>query len=593
MFQNYGGTMTWTAYTLNEDGSINTGAEEEVPEATEPEATEPEATEPEATEPESAESETNEETAATEATEPAATGIVTVEIPGAAASGFHMGASAGAKTCSTEDTASPAGVPTQGITSVGDNKIDADPETEASPDAVYPGINETEEQDTVFLQTTSFSGLVAGKQYVMLALVSLEAEDLLAPENILFIDQAEAAEDGTLVFTYIQRESTDTFYVFACGASDRDLADAVITFPEVYTNNEARYITPEVVYDGETLIEGVDYVIVEGAVATEAGQYSCTIRGICNYTGLVTCTYTVGEFVAAQFTGSTVTLGDSLTMYFAMNTAELTGEDNYAVVSRTNADGTTETATVPQADWISYTADIMLVSYTDIAAKEMTDTFTVVICDASGEVISNQWDDSIQSYAMRMLSKAEVIADAELRSVYVDMLNYGAAAQTHFGYGTEVLANAQLTAEQLAYATAVCETESNLLCSAGRAATSLTLKNRISLDFFFKNSVIGSDYSSLYAIAAYTDHYGNAVEIRIEGCDFKAYGEELGYVAIPGLAIADYAQAVTCTVYDAEGNTLAWVTDSIEGYAHRMANQLPEIVETIVKFGYSSYQYFH
>ena len=590
VFQNYGGTMTWTAYTLNEDGSINTGAEEEEPEATEPtepEATEPEATEPEATEPEATEPETTEETEATEATEAAATGIVTVEIPGAAAAGFRMGASSGSKvrTAST-------GAPTVNSSPIGGNKVEGKPDTDATPDAVYPGINDSEEsEDQVMLQTTSFSGLVAGKEYVLLALVSLEAEDLLAHENILFIDQAAAAEDGTLVFTYIQRESTDTFYVFACGAAHKDLADAVITFPEVYTNNEARYVSPEVVYDGEVLIEGVDYVIVEGAVVTEAGEYTCTIRGICNYTGLVTCTYTVGEYVSAQFTGSTVTLADSLTMYFAMNTAELTGEDNYAQISRTNADGTTETVTVPQADWIAYAEDMMLVPFTDIAAKEMTDAFTVVICDASGEVISNRWDDSIRSYATRMLSQRDVIADAELRSVYVDMLNYGAAAQSHFGYGTDDLANAELTDTQKSYATAACATESNLQCSFGRAGTALTLKNRITLDLFFKNSVIGSDYTGLYAVACYTDHYGNEIETRID--TVNPYGESYGYVSVPGLAIADYAQEVTCTVYDAEGNALAWVTDSIEGYAHRMSGKLPAMVDAIVKFGYSAYQYFH
>jgi len=574
IFQNYGGTITWTAYTLNDDGSISTGAEEEDPESAEPEATEV--------------TETSEAPEAPAETEPAANGFVTVEIPGAAASGFYLGASSG----SNVRAASTGGTPVS-TAPVGGNKVDGNPDAGATPDAVYPGISDSDSTDDVIMQRTSFSGLVAGQQYVLLALASLEAEDLLASDNILFIDQAAANADGTLVFTYILKESVDNFHVFACGAAHRNLADAVITFPEVYTNHEARYISPVVVYDGETLIEGVDYVIVEGAVATEAGEYSCTLRGICNYTGLVTCSYTVGEYVSAQFVGSSVTLGDSLTMSFAINVEGFTNDDNYARVSRTNADGTTETATVPQNDWVSYTDNVMLIPFTDIAAKEMTDTFTVVICDASGQIISNQWQDSIRDYAMRMLEREDVIADTALRTVYVDMLNYGAAAQTFFGYAAEDPANKSLTDVQKAYATSVCETESSLLCSAGRAATSLTLKNRIRLDYFFKNSVIGSDYSSLYATVVYTDHYGNAITVRIDGTDFLPYGTDLCYVSIPGLAIADYAQAVTCTVYDADGNALAWVTDSIVGYAHRMAGQLPEIVDAIVKFGHSSYQYFH
>lgn len=91
--------------------------------------------------------------------------------------------------------------------------------------------------------------------------------------------------------------------------------------------------------------------------------------------------------------------------------------------------------------------------------------------------------------------------------------------------------------------------------------------------------------------ATYTDHYGNAVETRIDAV--KVFNANLGYVSVPGLAVADYGQAVTCTVYDSEGNALEWATDSIEGYAHRMKGSLPGIVEAIVKFGVSSYNYFH
>jgi hypothetical protein len=50
---------------------------------------------------------------------------------------------------------------------------------------------------------------------------------------------------------------------------------------------------------------------------------------------------------------------------------------------------------------------------------------------------------------------------------------------------------------------------------------------------------------------------------------------------------------VTCTVYNAAGDAVAWATDSIEGYIHRMAGKLPAMVEAIAKFGASGYRYFH
>ena len=173
------------------------------------------------------------------------------------------------------------------------------------------------------------------------------------------------------------------------------------------------------------------------------------------------------------------------------------------------------------------------------------------------------------------------------------MLNYGAAAQNQFRYATDDLANAQLTETQQSYATTDYATKSQLSCSPGRAGTALTLRSRITLDFFFKNSAIGTDTNAIYAVISYTDHYGSAKEFRVEGSDFRAYTGSITYVSAPGLVVADYAQAVTCTVYDTSGNTLAWATDSIEGYAHRMATSLPEIVDAIMKFCSSSYRYFH
>jgi len=291
--------------------------------------------------------------------------------------------------------------------------------------------------------------------------------------------------------------------------------------------------------------------------------------------------------------GVSVTLGDSLDILFVVD-ADHVDEGCYAVCTRSYADGREDhLVTVPYDRWTILYGNLLAISYTGIAAKEMGDAVTVVIYDANGNAISEPWTDSIKTYAMRMLQDTIVTTDAELMTVFVDMLNYGAAAQAFFGYDTEHPVNAELTQEQQDYATDSYTAENNLVSGPGRAATSLTLKNRITLDIFFKNSVIGSDYSSLYAVVTYTDHYGRPVQLRIEGADFKVYDAQCGYVSVPGLAIADYGQAVNCTVYDAQDNALAWATDSIEGYAHRMAEQLPEIVDAIMKFGVSAYNFFH
>ena len=162
-----------------------------------------------------------------------------------------------------------------------------------APQAVYPGEYDTEEREDYTLKSASFKDLVPGEQYLLLAMKSVEVENLLDADNLLFIDQAAALEDGTLCFYYIQRETMDISYVVACGASNKDLKDAEITFPEMIADGTLQVIDPTVVYDGETLTEGIDYTVVGTVDFTDAGTYTCSIRGIRNYTGLVECTYTV------------------------------------------------------------------------------------------------------------------------------------------------------------------------------------------------------------------------------------------------------------------------------------------------------------
>lgn len=182
--------------------------------------------------------------------------------------------------------------------------------------SIYDGEYGTQVSDSYILKTASFSGLVPGEQYVMLALVSIEVEEILAPDNLLYIEQDMAAEDGTLVFSYVQQEVTDTSYVMACGASHNDLSEALITFPAMMATEEVQAVHPTVVYDGEPLTEGLDYIIIGTVSFTEPGEYTCYIRGIYNYTGLVACQYTVSNTMPGDINGDGVVNNKDLTRLF-------------------------------------------------------------------------------------------------------------------------------------------------------------------------------------------------------------------------------------------------------------------------------------
>ena len=180
-------------------------------------------------------------------------------------------------------------------------------------------------------RTASFTGLRPGGSYVLLALASVETETPLSANNLLYITQGIADDSGNLQFTYRPQREVDTSYVVACGPSTKDLADAEITLPAMYANGAEQTVRPTIVYDGETLTEGTDYVLVGQVSATDPGDYQCQVRGIYNYTGLVTIQYTVSDR-PPEITSPTYEIADGCLYLPAATTAEtllteLTGAD--------------------------------------------------------------------------------------------------------------------------------------------------------------------------------------------------------------------------------------------------------------------------
>jgi hypothetical protein len=267
-------------------------------------------------------------------------------------------------------------------------------------------------------------------------------------------------------------------------------------------------------------------------------------------------------------------------MNFFVNKADLVGTDYYAVITRYTADGV-ETVTVPYEQWDDRNT-MFAITLSNLAARQMTDKVAVVIYNANGTQVSQIWTDSVQDYAMRILDNS----DAETKTVLVDMLNYGAAAQIYFGYRTENLANSLLTAEQKACATqnVVCADQS--VKGVNSVGSSLMLKEQIVLTQYFKNVT-----ADMYAVVSFKDHKGNAHETRVDGSDFVVKGDLYG-VDVKDLVIADGDQMVTVTVYDAQGNVVASATDSINSYCARQLGD-DALFESVVKFTTSAYAFFH
>ena len=296
-----------------------------------------------------------------------------------------------------------------------------------------------------------------------------------------------------------------------------------------------------------------------------------------------------------------------LQLDFIIDPARLTGTNNYAILTRTYADGVNkgmiEEIRVDQADWKDYGDGRMYISYTTIAAKEMGDEITIVIYDANGQQLSVAMTDSIMAYAYRglnALANAQSEKEIQLRTLLADMLNYGAAAQQYFGYDEENLVNAAMTDEQKSWATeADVDTVNNAVVGNGGLGSALTLLSRIQLDFMFSTSVVGEHdaWADMYALATYVDQKGRTQTVRIDGSDFIMYNNSCVQITVSAMDVADYRALVTCVVYDAEGNEITSSADSMESYANRALEKstdevLKAVVKALMKFGASAESYF-
>lgn len=294
-----------------------------------------------------------------------------------------------------------------------------------------------------------------------------------------------------------------------------------------------------------------------------------------------------------SFAGMTMSLGNSLAVNFVFNTGLLEGDGHYAVITKEYADDTVPVSvTIPREQWQVYSGKLYYFTFTGVKAKEMTDTFTVVIYNAQGEQVSVAYKRTIEDYCCGQIKKYEQedSYDAERLALYVDILKYGAAAQDYFeDYNMDNLATANLTAQQLAYGTASVQTSDIRVKGSGYMGSTLLLQNEILLNFVFANVMVNK---TAYAVVSYTHHDGSQVEVVIQPEDFVAYGTSGKYITVPGLKMADYQQVVTITLYNAQGNALSTSSDSVASYVFRMSAADP-VYAAVVKLGKSSYDYFH
>ena len=276
-------------------------------------------------------------------------------------------------------------------------------------------------------------------------------------------------------------------------------------------------------------------------------------------------------------------LGNSLEFQFGVAQTKIPDTTGYyAIIEKEWADGTTTQKTIPATQW-GAAGQYWAIVYNGLAAKEMADQFHVTIYNSAGQAISTAKSDSVRSYVERAFSGQSTKG----KTMLVDMLNYGAAAQEHFTYNTADLANNQLTVAQKNYGTKTAAATTNkLVKGTNYAGTRLSLQSNIQMQLAFNNMT-----RDMRAVYVYTDHNGNQRSVSVNGNQFISVSSRLA-VELNQLVYADARSQVTVYIYNSSGKVISTTKDSIESYVNRSGATIP-LYDALIKFTDSAKAYLH
>ena len=297
-----------------------------------------------------------------------------------------------------------------------------------------------------------------------------------------------------------------------------------------------------------------------------------------------------------SFYAASLTLQNNLKVNFYVNKDLIVDNDYESPFAVFEMNG--KTVTVREYSEVTSGGDDYYVfSFADIAPNLMNDTITATLHATfeDTEYVSDPLEYSISTYCYSMLGKTD---NEKLRTLLVDLLNYGAAAQTYTGYNTNALANTSLTSEQTSWGTAsdpaltsVTNAEYHTVSnpSVNWAGASLRLNDSVTMQFVFT-----ADNTD--GVTVRIENGSGTILQEITASEFISSG---GYyiAAYNGLTAGQMSETVYATAYrggEAISNTVAY---SIESYAYAKQNDananLAALVKAMMKYGNAAYAYVH
>ncbi|MBP3412272.1 MAG: hypothetical protein J6K89_03350, partial [Oscillospiraceae bacterium] len=330
---------------------------------------------------------------------------------------------------------------------------------------------------------------------------------------------------------------------------------------------------------------------------------------------------------ALTFRSISLSLQSSIGMNFYVADETLKGyTDPYVVVTKTRYDSAGNvveanavTETLKEFQRLTAAGEAChMFHFSNIAAKEMNSTITLTLwATKDGEKVEGETRTySVVQYAQNMLEKTQ---DVKLKTLLVDMLNYGAAAQIYFNYNNseKTLANAseEIQAAQSFATVAAPEVKSYITSSTtngdqliqmevGISNVSLSLEDRVEANFYMQDMAETQDLSKVTLVVAYEDITGNVVQQQIKGTDFTQVKDTTGrtlYKAIFNkLNATEMRSIMNVWVVDESGMRISnAITYSVESYAATMKDKegasatLKSLLVALMKYGDAAEAYFH
>lgn len=293
-----------------------------------------------------------------------------------------------------------------------------------------------------------------------------------------------------------------------------------------------------------------------------------------------------------KFSGASLTLQDNLTVNYKVdkNQFDANGYTSPYVEFVMNEKKTVVTK-------YEVIDDKYVFDFSDIAPNLANDTIQATLyAEKEGATYYGEARDySIAEYCYNMLGKYNTDEYAELRTLLVDLLNYGAASQSYTNYKTDSLVNQSLTEEQLSWGTIetpvlntvlskeyiVIDTPTVIWKGAG-----LNLQDSVNLRF-----KIEADYIEDISVKVTTDTgiqwiiYSDAFEVTEGGY----------YVYFDGLNVGQMCEVLYLTVYDDNEIVSNTIRYSVESYAFSKQDSgdesLSALLLAMMKYGNSAHAY--